>query len=180
MFAITSAIVQQDDVAAVNVAGRAGRQVGQHIGGDLICAVSRVIAPVVGVDLVADGDVPQLLRDLERADLVFGIGLGVNRIRRAKQDRADAQAAGKKLLSKIQLHRAHESARNVADVGMGKGVVPDFMSLVVDAVGSVGKLVRLNPNQEKSGRSLFVLEHIQYLGCPVRIGAIVEAEGYLV
>ena len=83
---------------------------GQHIGGDLIGAVTRVVAPVVGVDLVADGDVAHVLRDLERTDLVFGVGLGVDRIGRPKQNRADSQAAGKKLLGKIELHRPHEPA----------------------------------------------------------------------
>ncbi len=177
LFAIAPAIVQQDDVAAVNVVGRAGRQVGQHIGGDLIGAVARIVAPVVGIDLVADGDVAHVLRDLERADLVFGVGFGVNRIRRAKQNRANAQAAGKKLLGKIQFHRAHESPRNVADVGMSKRMVPDFVALAVDAVGDVGKFVGLNPDQKKRGRRLFALKHIQNLGGPFRVRAIVEGEG---
>ena len=150
---------------------------GQHIGGDLIGAVARIVAPVVGIDLVADGDVAHVLRDLERANLIFGVGLGVDRIGRAEQNRANAQAAGKKLLGKIELHRPHESLGNVADVGMGKGVVPDLMSLAVDAVGHVGKLVGLNPDQEKSGRSLLAFEHIQNLGRPLRIGAIVESDG---
>ena len=56
-------------------------------------------------------------------------------------------------------------------------MVPDFVSLAVDAVGDVGKLVGLNPDQEKSGRRLFALEHIQNLGRPLRIRAIVEGDG---
>ena len=87
LLAITSAIVQQDDVAAANVARGAGRQMGHDVSDDLIGAVAWIVAPVVGIDLVADGDVAHVLRGLERADLVFGVGLGVNRIGRAEQNR---------------------------------------------------------------------------------------------
>ena len=180
LLAIASAVVQQDDVAAANVVRGAGRQMRQHIGDDLIGAVARIVAPVVGIDLVADGDVAHVLRGLERAHLVFGVGLGVNRIGRAKQNRANAQAAGKELLGEIQFHRPHEALGNVADVGMGKSVVPDFVALAVNAVGDVGELVGLNSDQKEGGRRLFALEHIQNFGRPFRIGAIVEGNGDLV
>ncbi len=83
----------------------------------------------------------------------------------------------KELLGKIEFHRPHESLGNVADVGMGKSMVPDFMSLAVDAVGDVGKLVGLNPDQKESRRRLFALEHVQNLGRPFRVGAVVEGNG---
>jgi len=34
----------------------------------------RVVVPVLGVDLVTDGDVTHALRQFERAHLIFGIG----------------------------------------------------------------------------------------------------------
>ena len=55
---------------------------GHDVRHDLIGTVARVISPVVGIDFVANGDVAHVLRGLEGADLVFGVGFGVNRMGR--------------------------------------------------------------------------------------------------
>ena len=62
--AIAAAIVQQNDIAAAQVAGRAWRQIRQDIVGDFLAGAPRIVAPVVGIDLLADCDVTEVLRRL--------------------------------------------------------------------------------------------------------------------
>src|SRR5207245_772462 len=51
--AITSAIMQKDDVPASLVVERARRQVGEHVTGNLFGGMFGIVAPIVGIDLVA-------------------------------------------------------------------------------------------------------------------------------
>ena len=81
---VAAAVMQQDDVAASHVAGAHGGRFLQHVSTISFGAAARVVAPVVRIDLVADGDVAQILRQLQRANLVGGVGLLIDRIRRAE------------------------------------------------------------------------------------------------
>ena len=87
--------------------------------------------PVIGVDLVAHGDVSHVLRELEWSNLIFGVRLRVNGIGRTEQNCSYSQAAGKQLFSEIQL-KLHVIAGKVADVRMGKSVIPNFVALTVN------------------------------------------------
>ncbi len=85
--AIAAAIVQQNDVAAAQIARRAGRQVGQHIVRKLLGRTPRVVAPIIGIDLLANRDVAEVLCHLQRANLVGSIRRFVDGIRRPHQHR---------------------------------------------------------------------------------------------
>ena len=67
-------------------------------------------------------------------------------------------------------------ARNVADIGMSKGVIPDLVPFAIDALGHVGEFIGLDSDQEKGGRRLFLLEHIQNLGRPLRVGPVIKGD----
>ena len=91
-----------------------------------------VVAPVIRIDFVAHRGVAHLLCKLQRAHLVGGIGLFINRVGRAQQGGTDSQQAGEEALGQIQL-KPKIARGNVADVGMRKGMVPDGVTLLVDA-----------------------------------------------
>ena len=103
---------------------------GKHDRSDVLGRIPRFL-PVIGIDLVAYADVAHVLNHLERPYLVSGIRLLIDRIGRAEKDGVDSQAAGKELLGEAQLD-LHVAQRNVADVRMSEGVIPDFMPLAVD------------------------------------------------
>ena len=105
---------------------------GRALAPQFVAATVADRVPVFSVDLVADGEIAHALREFERAHLIFGIGLGVNRIGRAEEDGANAELAGEKLLSQIELE-LHVASADGADVGMSEGVIPDFVALAVDA-----------------------------------------------
>ena len=77
-FAIAAAIVHKNDVAARLIVGAARGQVVEHGGGDLFGRKGGLVVPVLGIELVADRDVAHALRDFERLDLIFRIGLGID------------------------------------------------------------------------------------------------------
>ena len=131
---VAAAVMQEDDVSAALIVGSAGRQVSHYVGGDLLGGATGIVAPVVGIDLVADGDVTHALGKLKRAHLICGIGLLVHRIGRTEQYGVNSQTAGEQALRQIQL-QLHESGRDVADIRVGESVIADLMTFVEDAAG---------------------------------------------
>src|SRR6266852_7912327 len=101
--AISAAVVQQNDVPAVNVVGGAGRKMIQHVCGNLLGRTAWIYPPVARIQLVADGGVTHVLRKFERPYLVGGVRFFVNRVRRTEKNGANAQAAGKQPFRNVQL-----------------------------------------------------------------------------
>ena len=60
---------------------------------------------------------------------------------------------------------------------MSEGVVPDLMSLGVNARREIREFISLNSDQEKSSRRLLALQNIQDLRSPVRIRTVIEGYG---
>ena len=149
---------------------------GEYIGRDLLGRVARVVLPVVGIDLVAHADVAHVLHDFERTYLVLGIGLLIDGIRRAEEDGVNSQAAGKELLGEIQFH-FHVAVRDVADVRMSEGVVPDLMSLAVNARGDAAEILGLKPDQKERRGRVFSFQYVQDFRGPLRIRAVIERDG---
>ena len=176
--AVTTAIVQQDDVSTAEIGGLTGRQVGQHVGHNVICGAPRIIVPVVGVDLVSHRDKAHVLRELQGADLVGGIRLLVNRIGRTEEHGLDSQLAFEQPLGEIQF-LLEVALGNVADIGMGEGVVPDFVAFLVNALGNAGILFNFQPDEEEGGLDVFFFQYVENLGSPGRVGAVVEGDGNL-
>src|SRR5581483_4104661 len=103
----------------------------------------------------------------------------IDRIRRTEENRSNTQPAGEQPFGEVQLGSA-ECRRDVADVGMGKSMVPDLVAFAINATGDVREFIRLDTDQEKSRRSIFFFQDIQNLGGPFRVGSIVEGERDLV
>ena len=59
-------------------------------------------------------------------------------------------------------------------------MVPDCIALVVNTFGQAGKVVGLNPDQEKCGCGVLPLQYVEDFRCPLGIGAIVKRERDLV
>src|SRR5208282_3695034 len=154
-FAVTAAIVHQNDVAAPHhIVRLTGGQVVEHLSGDLLRRERGLVLPVLGVDLVADGDVAHALREFERAHFIFRVGLGVDGVGWTEHHGANSQAAGKQALGQVQFH-LHVGVTNRADIGMSKSMVPDFMAFPVNALGQTAELFSLDSDQkEGSGHML--------------------------
>jgi len=88
--------------------------------------------------------------------LVFSVRFCVNRIRRAKQNCLNAQAAGKQALGEIEF-QFYKEVRKVADVGMGESVIADLVSFAVNALGQRVEALRLPSDQKKSGSGVLPL-----------------------
>ena len=127
-----------------------------HIGSDLLGRAVRIVAPVVGIDLVAHADVAHILCKLERTYLIFGVGLLVNGVRRAEQHGVNPQAAGEQALGQVQL-QLHEGGRDVAYIGMRESVVPDLVTFVVNPAGNGRKFVCLEANEKEGCGCVFAL-----------------------
>src|SRR5581483_6601981 len=177
--AVAPAIVQQNDVSAALIVLGARRQVSQHLFGNLLGAAVRIIAPVAGIELVAHGDIAQVLRGFERAHLIFGVGLLIDRIGWPEENGSDAEPAGKQLLGQVQF-QLHEHVRDVRDIGMAEGVIADLMAFVVDPPSYAAELVGLYADQEKRGRRVLAFENVQYCRGPLRIRPVVKRQGNLI
>ena len=172
---VSAAIMQKNDVAATLVVQIARRKMGQHIGGNLLGRALRLVAPVVGIDFVADRDVTHFLREFERPHFVFRIRLLIDRVGRPEKNGANPQTAGKELLGQIQLH-PHEAGRNIADIGMRERVIPDFVPFPVHPAGDAAELVCLNSDQKKRGGHMLPLQDIQNFRRPLRIRTVVKRQ----
>src|SRR5712672_3002407 len=63
---------------------------------------------------------------------------------------------------------------------MGERMIPNLMSLPVSALHYARELVGLQSDHEKCRGRLLALEHVEDLGRPRRIGAIVKGQRHLV
>ena len=64
--------------------------------------------------------------------------------------------------------------RNQRNIRVGKGVVAYFVPIVNDVLQQVGTKVAPRSDDKKGGGGVVLFEHIQNLGCPLRVGAIVN------
>ncbi len=71
---------------------------------------TRIVAPVIGIDFVAHGDIAHALGQFERANFVGGIRLLVNGIRRTEEHWLDAEFGCQQALGQVQLD-PHVDAR---------------------------------------------------------------------
>ena len=150
----------------------------QHVGRNLLGRVSRIVAPVVGINLVADRDVSHVLGKFERTHLIFCIRFLIDGIRRAKEYSTNSQAARKQPLGEIQFH-LHVARSDVTDIGMRKRVIPDLMSLAINAAGQTPEIIRLQADQEKCCGRMLTLQNIEHLRSPLRIGAVIKRDRQL-
>ena len=176
--AVASAVMQQQNAATTEIVRGARRQVLKDFLGDFLRRAGRVCTPVVRVNAVTHRDVAEALRDLERTNLVGGIRLLVNRVRRAEQHGLDADPAGEQTLRQVQF-QLHQLGRNDANVRVGKGVVANLVAFPVYALDDRREFLRFEADNKERGFDVAIPQKIENPGRPFRIRAIVKGNGYL-
>ena len=131
--AIAAAVVQQDDGAAHPGLVFIVVDLLEDAVDDLLRGLAGVLVPVVGVDLVADDDVAELLDAVGGRGLVVGVRLLIDGVGRPEVERLHAELGGEQALGEVEL-QIDAGAGDFADVGMGEGVVADLVAFAVDAL----------------------------------------------
>jgi len=88
--AVAPSIVQEDDGALVPRVRLHVLDLLEDAVDDLLWGLARVLVPVIGVDLVADDGVAEILDAIYRGGLVVGVGFLVDRVWRAEVERLHA------------------------------------------------------------------------------------------
>jgi hypothetical protein len=91
-----------------------------------------IVAPIPGIDPIADGEISHAAGYFERPNLVFRVRFLVDRVWRPKKQRANPQSADQQLLVKVQLE-ADNAIGKFADIGMGEGVIANLVAFLINA-----------------------------------------------
>ncbi len=176
--AVAAAVVEQDDGATSPGLLGHGVDLLEDAVGDLLRGLAGVLVPVVGVDLVADDDVAEALDGVDGGGLVVGVGLLVDGVGGAEVERLDAELGGEETLGEGHLE-VEVADRDLADVGVGEGVVADLVAFTVEALEQAEVVLGLFADDEEGSGDLVFLEDVEDLRGPLGIGAVVEGEGDL-
>ena len=141
--------------------------------------LGRWLLPITGIDVFQYRHVAEGLRHADRLQVADIGRVGVRVERWAKQGGGAADEGFDEPLGGVQLE-LHEGFREFAQVGVGEGVVADFVALVGDALEEVGIKFGIFAKHEKDGLHAAFLENIEDGGRPIRIRAIVEGNAHAV
>src|SRR5882762_5929916 len=168
--ALAAAVVEEDDVAHARLANHV---VNNFLRGNLF-AID--LAPIVGIDFLADDQVAHILGEGQLRDLFGVLGLMVDAVGRAEEDGFDADGAPDQTLGEIQLPM-NFGFGDVVKAGMGVGVIADLVAFGVLALYDLRKLAGVDTDYEESCGNVFLLEDVEDFGGPTEVGAIVEGDG---
>ena len=98
---------------------------------DLLRSFARMLVPVVGIDLVADDGVAEILDALDGSGLIVGVGFLIDGVGRTEVERLHAELGGKEALGEVELE-VDLPVGDFADVGMRPGVVADLVAFAID------------------------------------------------
>ena len=146
---------------------------------DLLRGLARVLVPVVGVDLVADDDVAEILDAIDGSSLVVGVGLLVDRVGRAEVERLHAKLGGEEPFREIEFE-VHLAVWDFRDVRMRPGVVADLMAFAIDPPHEAGVVAGGLADHEEGALYVELFEDVEDLRRPLGIRAVVEAQGNFV
>jgi len=153
------------------------RDVGEDAVDDLLRRLAGMLIPVVGIDLVADDDIAEVLNVFDGLGLVVGVGLLIDGIGRAEVDGLDANLGGEEALGEVELE-VDLALRDFRDVGMRVGVVANLVAVFVDALHEPDVVLGDFADHEEGADDVVLLEDGEDLRCPLRVRAVVEADGY--
>ena len=131
--------------------------------------------PVVWIDMQADGHVAHGLRDPDRHDLIARRRLCVAEKRSPEQPHRPSRQRLEQPLVGVDLER-HEAVRQIPEIGMGVGVIADIVALGEDPSHEIGIGLRVLADDEEARANVLLLQDIENLRRPVRIGTVVEGE----
>ena len=138
-----------------------------------------MLVPVIGVDLVADDGVAHLLDAIGGRSLIVGVRLLIDRVGRPEIERLNAELGREEPLGQVQL-QLELTVGNFADVRMREGVVADLMAFANVALQQVDVVLRLLADHHESGLHVVLLQHVENLRRPDRVGTVVEGQRKLV
>ena len=131
--------------------------------------------PVVWIDMQADGHVAHGLRDPDRHDLIARRRLCVAEKRSPEQPHRPSGQRLEQPLVGVDLER-HEAVGQIPEIGMGVGVIADIVALGEDPSHEIGIGLRVLADDEEARANVLLLQDIENLRRPVRIGTVVEGE----
>ena len=123
----------------------------------------------------ADGDVTQILRDLDGNDFVLGHRFGVAQIRRAEQPHRAARQGLEQALRRVQFHRVGGTG-GFREIGMGEGVVADLVAFGEDALDQPGMGLGVGADDEEARLDVLFLQDVENCRRPLRIRPVVEGQ----
>ena len=175
---VAAAVVHEDDGALHPRLGLRELDLAEDAVDDLLWRLARGFAPVVGVDLVADDGVAELLDVLDGSGLIVGVGLLIDGVGRTEVDGLDAELGGEEALGEIEL-KVDGALGDFADVGVREGVVADLVAFAVDPLHGGDVVFGLLADHEEGSDDVVLLEDVEDLRRPGRVGTVVKAEGDL-
>ena len=170
--AVSTAIVEQNDVAGV---GLAEYSVDNFLGRHLFAVR---LSPIVRIDFLSDDQIAHVLYSGQLRYFFRVFRLVVNSIRRPEENRFRAERALNQALRNIQFP-SQLRRRNFVQHRMRVSVISNRMAVRIFAFENSGRFRRFLPDHKKGRRHMLLFEHIENFRCPARIGAVVEGDGNL-
>src|SRR5882762_8695285 len=168
--AVAAAVVQKNNIAFVLLLEDA---VNNFFSGDRL-AVPK--APVIRIDALADNQVSELLGIGKLGHFLGIFRLVIDAVRRAEENRLYSERAFNQALRQIQLP-ADFRARNVVELWMREGVISNFVAFGVLALENIRPLVGHVADHEEYSGYVLLLQNVQNLRGPLRIGTIIKGKG---
>ncbi len=130
-----------------------------------------ILLPMTSVALVLDGH--------DGCGLVVGLGLFVDVVGRTEIERLHVELAGEEALGELDLE-IERLRRDFADVGMGVGVIANLVALAHEPLHQADVLGGLCAYEKECPFHIFLLEDVEDLRRPLRVGSVVEGNGNFV
>ena len=169
--AIAAAVVQKNNIAFVRLPQNA---VNNFFSGDRLAVLQ---APVIRIDALADNQVSELLRIGKLRHFLGIFRLVIDAVRRAEKDRLYPERAFNQALRQIQLPADFRACNAVVELWMSKGMISNFMAFGILALQNIRPLVGHVADHEEHTGYVLLLQNIQDLRSPFRIGTIVKGKG---
>ena len=172
---VAAAIVHEDDRALHPRLGLRELDLAEDAVDDLLWRLARRFAPVVGVDLVADDGVAELLDVLDGSGLVVGVGLLIDGVGRTEVDGLYAELGGEEALGEVEL-KVDGALGDFADVGVREGVIADLVAFTVDPLHGGDVVLCLLADHEEGSDDVLLLEDVEDLRRPDWVGTVVKGD----
>ncbi len=158
----TEAIVEQDDVAALEVASHAAQDF-----------LARLMASVKRADAPTHDAMPRTPQHAAHEVCAYAEG-------RAEEGRADAARALYGIVRHAYLALEVPAAQKVGEGRMGEGVVSDLMTATDDLAQHLGMGFGFAAYDEEYGFLMVTVENVQHPRRDIGVGSVVEGQEYAV
>ena len=161
---VAAAVVQEHDVAAVPLGERG---VDDHLHARR--------APILAVEVHADGEIAAIARDRDGHELVVGGRLGVAEVRRAEERGAPAEDRLEEPLGRVELQLRLQRVGE-EEIRVREGVIPDLVPFAPHPAQQRDVRLDVLADDEEGRRRAARLEGVEDRGGPAAVGPVVEGE----